>query len=225
MTFAEMRSETELLYESINSSAAPGFTTAEWGQILTIAQRKVVHKILEEGVTRDSFNILAIEKIIKNDSYTAFTTNNHFKNTDDTSAQALNVGAKTFDTQFYWVIDEYVTTSAKTNIPLKRVSFDFYRVNVNNPFRKPNDIDGFWILQYNNIPIFITDGTAITGYYIVGVYHPDIYPIADGTSYNGHGSCLNEGVHSKIVEEAVNLARMSVIDAQGYQLSLAEFNK
>jgi hypothetical protein len=76
------------------------------------------------------------------------------------------------------------------------------------------------MLQYNNVPVFITDGTTPTGYYIVGVYHPDNYPIALATP-----CILNESIHSKIVEQAVTLARMSVVDTQGYQLAMTEFNK
>jgi hypothetical protein len=232
MTFAQMLAETELLYESINSSAAPGFTTTEWGQIFTVAQRTVVRKILEEGVTRDSFNMLAIEKLIRSDSYISFTTDSYFKNSIGGLAQALDITVKAFDTMFFWVLDEYIETGVDatlvTNIPIKRISFDFYRINIDNPFRAPNTDEGYWLLQYNNIPIFITDGTAITKYCVVGVHHPDNYPIGVTYGYpavGGEASCLNKGVHSKIVEEAVTLARMSVIDAPGYQLSMTEFNK
>lgn len=223
MTFSEMRTEAELLYESINSSDAPGFTSDEWGQLLTVGQRRVVLRILEEGITKDAFNQLAIEHLIKSDTYSAFTTNAHFKNTDGTSARSLNItlpGGKVFDSKFFWILDEYVSTASATNIPVIRITYDFYRINKDNPFRKPEASYGYWILQYNNIPVFITDGTAITGYYIVGVHHPDNYPISTTSD-----CVLNESVHSKIVEEAVTLARMSVTDPQGYQLSLAEFSK
>ena len=231
MTFNEMRSEAELLYESINSSAAPGFTDEEWGQLLTIGQRRVVLRILEEGVNKNAFNQLAIEKIIQRDEYDDFTTDLHFKNSTGTPAQTLLIVApgKPFDTDFFWIVDEYVKTVATDNIPLKRITFDFYRSNLRNPFRVPDVDENFWVLQYNGLPIFITDGAVITGYYIVGVEHPDKYPIGPGIFYpdpsGTEASVLNESVHSKIVEEAVTLARMSVVDAQGYQLALAEFAK
>lgn len=224
MIFTEMVSEAEILYESINSSAAPGFTSTEWGKILTAAQRKVVLWILREGVTSNAFNQLAIERLIQQDSYTAFTTETHFKHANGTSAQRLNVATKAFNTSYFWVLDEYVKTGSGiteiTNIPIIKITFDFYRKNINNPFRIPSSDYGYWMIQYNNTPVFITDGTAVTGYYVVGVYHPDTYPI-DST----HNCVLNTSLHSKIVEEAVSLARMSVVDAQGYQLSLTEFSK
>jgi hypothetical protein len=223
MTFAEMRREAELLYESINSSDAPGFTDTEWGYILTIAQRKVVRRILNEGINRNAFNQLAIEFLVREDSYSAFALDTHFKNTDGSPARRLNITppvGKEFDPTYFWILDEYATTSANSNIPLMKISYDFYRKNIENPFRTPNSIDGFWVLQYDNTPVFITDGTLISGYYIVGVQHPDNYPISIA-----HNCELNEGVHSDIVQEAVTLARMSVTDPQGYQLSMTEFNK
>jgi hypothetical protein len=91
MTFTQMRSEAELLYESINSSLAPGFTDSEWGQLLTIAQRKVVEDILKEGISKNAFNMLAIEKLVNTASYLVFVANTHFKNSNGTSAFALSV--------------------------------------------------------------------------------------------------------------------------------------
>ena len=220
MTVSQMRDEAELLYESINSSAAPGFIDAEWNIILTAAQRKVVIDILKEGVTRNSLNMLSVEILIQTDSYTSFSIDTFFKNSNDTSARTIDTGVKVFETKFFWVLDEYADTASDSNIPLKRISFDFYRTNIDNPFRTPNSIDGFWLLQYNNKPVFITDGTVITKYSIIGVYHPDNYNLVIG------GLCvLNEGIHSRIVEKAVELAHMSVIDPQGYQLALTEFAK
>lgn len=223
MTFVEMRREAELLYESINSSDAPGFTNTEWGYILTVAQRKVVRRILEDGINKNAFNQLAIEFLVKDDSYLAFALDPHFKNTDGTQARRLNTTppvGKVFDPMYFWILDEYATTSAASNIPLMKINYDFYRKNIENPFRTPNITDGFWVLQYDSTPVFITDGSLVSGYYIVGVQHPDNYPIDAA-----HDCQLNEGVHSDIVQEAITLARMSITDAQGYQLSLAEFSK
>lgn len=224
MTCIEMRTEAELLYESINSSDAPGFSPTEWALILTVAQRKVVNRILREGINKNAYNQLAIEKLVKPDVYADLTaTNTHFRNTDGTLAQTIDVGTKVFDPDFFWILDEYVNTASKNNIRLHRITYDFYRSNLQNPFRIPDVDEGYWVLQYNNVPVFITDGTTLTSYNIVGVEHPDNYPIGIATPA---GDCiLNEGVHSKIVEEAVTLARMSVVDPQGYQLALAEFAK
>jgi len=230
MTFNEMRAEAELLYESIDSSNAPGFLDVEWGQFFTVAQRKIVMKILNEGINKNIHNQLAIEKLVQTDNYIDLTsTDTHYKNTDGTAAQTIDTGTKEFNLDFCWILDEYVNTATINNIPIKRITYDFYRTNLQNPFRIPDIEEGYWVLQFNNIPVFITDGTTLTSYYIVGVEHPDKYPISPGIVYpettGTEASVLNKSVHSRIVEEAVTLARMSVVDAQGYQLALAEFAK
>lgn len=240
MTFIELKTETELLYESINSSTTPGFLDAEWSRIFTVAQRKVVLDILQEGINKNTFNQMAISKLVQKDSYTSFIDDTHYRNSDGTTfAKKLNigVGGKVFDSKFFWILDEYVTTASYVNIPILRITFDFYRENLDNPFRKPDPIEGYWLLQYASVvpgtstsiePVFITDGTVITGYYIIGVFHPDNYPISSTAVYPVGGtqaSCLNESVHYRIVEKAVTLARMSVDDPSGYQLALNEFIK
>lgn len=65
MTFAEMKSRAEILYESIDSSDAPGFTQTEWGEIFTQAQYEVVNGILEQGAGRNAPNRRALDAIIK----------------------------------------------------------------------------------------------------------------------------------------------------------------
>ena len=42
MTAEEMKYEGELLYESIASADAPGYTNKEWSHLLTAGQEKVV---------------------------------------------------------------------------------------------------------------------------------------------------------------------------------------
>jgi hypothetical protein len=217
MTFLEMRHEAELLYESINSSAAPGFTDEEWGIILTRSQHSVVEEILKKGVVRDASTELAIEILFKTNSYSSFENDDYFKNADGSAAKRSTA---ILNDKFIWILDEYADTASLNNIRLRRITFDFYRINLDNPFRHPHPETGFWIVQKDNIPVFITDGTAITSYNVLGVEHPDNYPI-DST----HDCILNKGVQCAIIEAAVKLARMSVIDTAGYQLAMAEFNK
>jgi len=243
-----MMKEAELLYESLNSSNAPGFLEEEWGQLFTIAQRKVVINILKEGVNKNAFNQLAISPLIQEQIYydTDFEGDTHFKETNKQTVSLRLKSTVQFETKFFWILDEFVilmdtSTVPATNhfqVPVKRITYDFYRINLDNPFRTPTEDDGYWLLQHNNGVTIIgnrgLDGQpTVTSYHIIGVYHPDNYPIVSGVTYppppvgftGTQASVLNPSVHPKIVEEAVTLARMSVTDAQGYQLAVAEFNK
>ena len=239
MTFSEMLLEAELLYESLNSSEAPGFTQEEWGRLFTIGQRKVVLNILKEGINKNTFNQMALGALVQKDSFFAVDMeyDAHFKNTNGTFAKRLK-STSAFEAKYFWILDEYVTTATGTNIPINRITYDFYRLNLKNPFKKPDEDEGYWLLQYNvGLPtastdvtqVIITDGTALVGYYIIGVFHPDNYPIVSGIVYpttsGTQASCLNPSIHYRIVEEAVTLARMSVVDQAGYQLAVTEFNK
>jgi len=222
MTFNEMIYEAELLYESINSSAAPGFTETEWSTLFTAAQRKVVTRILNEGLTNGSFNISSIEYLVRTFFVTfssSASTDSYFKNTDGSEAVYIDIGDVEGLSDVFWILDEYVTVGSEV-VKVKRITFDFYLANLKNPFKKPDKDSVFWSIQYNNRIIIITDGSTISSYHAVGVVHPDVYPIG---SESPKGDCvLNVSLHSLIVEEAVRLARLSVLDNVGYQMALTE---
>ena len=227
MTFEEMRYETEILYESINSNPSPGFDDTEWAVILTASQRRVVRKILRDGINSNSTNRVALTSLIKVNSYASFSDSEYYLNLDGTPARELDsvvIGDINFDNTIFWILDEYVTTEDLSRVPLVPITFEEYQSNFNNPFKKPiaNNVEGFWVLNKlsnatgEESPTIITDGTVLTGYKIIGVVHPDNFPIASGSD-----CVLNEWVHADIVMDAVKLAHMSVLDANGFQLAIA----
>jgi hypothetical protein len=224
MTFAQMRAEAEILYESINSSDAPGFLDTEWGSLFTVAQRRIVRKILEEGLEKGILSMTAIAPLIESESETTITTDSYFLNSDGTAAFTLDTGSSQIDDEYFWILDEYVTTANYSRIPLLRKSFHFYQKNLDNPFTSPSVEEGFWVISVldedndnTHRPVFITDGKEPTAYKFVGVKHPDTYSIASGSD-----CVLNEGVQSEIVKEAVVLAHMSVLDPNGFQLTVTD---
>jgi len=225
MTFAEMRTEVEVLYEFVNSANAPGFTDAEWGTIFTAAQRNVVYRILNEGIAANAKNQIAISYLIETQTITDIETTTFYLNSGGTAAYTIDVDldADSFvDEEFFWILDEYASSATLSRIRLNRITFNHYQKNLDNPYAQPSTIEGFWILSVQdatndntNRPIIITDGTAITSYNLVGVKHPDTYPIDDSNN-----CLLNESIHSDIVKEAVALAKFSVDDPQGFQMAL-----
>lgn len=60
-----MKTRAEILYESIDSATAPGFTNSEWGEIFSQAQYKVVFDILKDGINRNAFNRRALDPIVR----------------------------------------------------------------------------------------------------------------------------------------------------------------
>lgn len=224
MTFDEMRYEAEVLFESITSDAAPGFTDEEWGVILTAAQRKIVLRILQEGIARDIVNSLQLTALVNVNTITDFTDDTYYLNSDGTSAQTVATNIDNFDAETFWVLDEYVATSSYDRIPLHRKTYEYYQKNIDNPYSNPDPIEGFWILSLQDEnsgdaqsrPVFITDGSTITSYKYISVKHPDYYDIASGSD-----CVLHESLHGDIVSLAVKLAHQSVIDPNGFQIAVA----
>jgi len=223
MTFAEMRTEAETLFESIISDAAPGFTNAEWGTMFTAAQRIVVRNILKDGIAKDILNSLMLTALIVYDAISDFTTDDFYLNSDGTPAQTIDTSTDNFESDVYWVLDEYAVTATCSRIPLLRKTYDFYQKNIDNPFTQPDTVDGFWILSLQDTddvsqsrPVFITDGSEITNYKYIGIEHPDTYAIASGSD-----CVLHESLHGDIVSMAVNLAHKSIIDPEGFQMAIA----
>ena len=226
MTFAEMKLETKILYESINSSDAPGFQSSEWQIIFNLAQRKVVWDILNKGLTKDAFTMRMLEPITvyANDD-TEVANVDYYLNSDNSAAIGF-----TLDESIFWVLDEYLKTDDYNKIPLKRITYDFYQDNLKNPFKKPGigDDKKFWIISatkgtdYNTV--IISDGTTLTNpvYKTMGVYHPDENEIDIVDGYTNGCSKLAKAAHPLIVERAVKLAHLAVTDTEGFQLQFAE---
>ena len=224
MTFAEMRLETQILFESINSDAAPGFSDTEWGYIFTVAQRQVVLNLLREGIALDTRNSLILTPLIVSGELAVGATDDFYLNSDDTAAQTIDTAVVHFPDEVFWILDEYVETATISRIPLLSKTYEFYQKNLDNPYDGPSTIEGFWVMRRNddsaatefNRPVFISDGTAITSYHYLGVEHPDQYSIALGSD-----CVLHESIHGDIVKLAVKLAHLSVIDPNGFQLAVA----
>lgn len=224
MIFAEMRDEAQILYESINSADAPGFTNAEWGDIFTLAQRRVVRRILERGLEENIISMTALAPLINEEETSTITTDDYFLNSDGTAAFTLDTTTSYIPAKYFWMLDEYVVTATEDRIPLLRKSFHFYQKNLDNPYASPSVEEGYWVISVldedndnTHRPVFITDGSEPTEYHYVAVEHPDEHAIADGSN-----CVLNESIHGDIVREAVVIAHMSVIDPNGFQLVVTE---
>ena len=70
LTAAEMQRESRLIYESIVSANAPGYTSREWSELLTIAQLTIVDNAIEEGIDRNEINRRIVSKLVTHFSQT-----------------------------------------------------------------------------------------------------------------------------------------------------------
>jgi len=225
MLFADMKRETKVLYESINSSAAPGFTDSDWQILFNAAQRKLIWDILKKGLTKDAFTMRMLEPITVYCTDATTSAVDYFLNSDDSAALGFEL-----DDAIFWVLDEYLSDTTHDRIPLKRITYDFYQANLHNPYKKPgiDDDKYFWVISStvdaSSNTVVITDGTTLitATYHAIGIQHPDENPISQADVYTNGCSKISKAAHPLIVERAESLAHLAVTDPEGYQLQLAE---
>ncbi len=218
MTANEMKYAAKVIFESIDSDDAPSFTDGEWGVILSFAQHSIVLDILKEGLSENEQSRVAIQALIKSGS------NSVVAPIDSTSVYD-NAYTFTLDPNVndVWIaLDLGVDTDSINNIEIKPISFDFYRKNINNPFRKPDIDDKFWgLYESGNNIIVITDGTPVTNLRFEYVDNLEKYPILPDPT--AEVDCiLHSSIHKTIVSKAGALAHLYVQDPQGYQMQVTE---
>lgn len=229
LSAAEMKYEAQIIYESIASAHAPGFTDKEWSVLLTQAQEKVVKNIIKDGIDRNEENRRAIETLIKPATFgVAAYSGSVFPN-----AYTL-VKASNSDNIFH-LIDEFALVGT-AYIKIKPITYEYYFSNHNNPFRKPSiDEDGyFWKLVQtagttSTSEIIITDGSIMTQYKCIFVQRPTpiiITALTDGTTIDKLSTqtdcALHHSVHREIVKQAATLAFAYLQEQAGYQMQKIE---
>lgn len=252
LTASEMMYEAKVLYESMASADAPGFTPREWSVLLSQAQEKVVLDICADGVDKNEFNVRALAQlreygVISGGSITSAVSTTGYQNSYFVSKTSLSrlQGWFHYDPLFYF--EQRGTTNTLTNIKIKTIPQDYTSSNLSNPYKKPSKIT-FWQLPYKDMKeIVITDGSTLTNYYCgyIKKPYPIIVPYAGYTSamtiegynlYNDvnpngdpvltHGiDCkLDAGIHRKIVNETAALAKATNKEQLAFQLQQMQEN-
>jgi hypothetical protein len=233
MLAQQMKYEGEILYASIASDAAPGYTNKEWSTLLTAGQEKVVKDIVDKGWDKEEKYRKAIAALLSPTTVllAAMPADPNIDN-----ARVVSIAANVLRTTM-----ERCSTSTKSIITVKPITYDYYLANIKNPHKKPDINYVFWRLQgfdTDKKHIVITDGSTLVDYKYVSVTKPEPIIIEDSTYVAGDGSIdgiafsahtasslectLGTFIHRWIVQEAVNIAFASDKDTVGYQISNAE---
>lgn len=240
MTAEEMKYEAEILYESIASADAPGYTNREWSYILTAGQEKVIKEIINKGLDREEKYKKAISPLLLPVLVINGVSSNITSNITETP-KSLKV---VIDEDTLAVTRERVTVGTSI-IEVKPITQDYYNANINNPFKKPDSNYKYWRLDQLNNPdkvhIIITDLDDVDDldkYQYIAIVKPTPIIVMDGDYTVNDGSIeglnfssytatelpstLGNFIHRWIVQEAVNIAYASDKDQLGYQISNAE---
>jgi len=234
MLAAQMKYEGEILYASIASDAAPGYTNKEWSTLLTAGQEKVVKDIVDKGFDKEEKYRKAISPLYLPVIVLVAAMGS---DANITNGKTTTIAANVLRTTM-----ERCSTATTALISVKPISHDYYTANIKNPHKKPDINYTFWRLQGFDTPnkqhIIITDGSILVDYKYVGITKPEPIIIEDSTYVAGDGSIdgiafsahtatplectLGTFIHRWIVQEAVNIAFASDKDTVGYQISNAE---
>ena len=240
LTAAEMQREAKLIYESIVSGDAPGYTPREWSELLTQAQEFVIQEIIEKGFDRNEKNRKSIDRLIKSATITGGSISaGHLDN-----SFTINL-----ETDYYHIINKYVDVQDSVPATFEKIktvpiSHQAYKSNINNPFRKPfvdnNNNDGLiWELVYNDssnrqILVIVPNGYTVTNVYLDYLKDPEPivvpYNYTSGTIEGldlttvttGQNCELSSIVQRDIVKKAANLAAAYTRDRLGYQMQKIE---
>lgn len=235
MTSVEMSYEFNIVYESIASMAAPGYTEKEKSVFLTQAQEEIALEVAKDGADKDDYNRTILAKLLT--PYTglsATAATNIFGNVNTTKAYTITLPT-TLGSEFFCPFIEFaVTGTGATSYErvCKPIDYDTYYSSIANPWANPY-VDLYWRLYDGDHMTIITDGTALATPYLKGLYVKKPTPIITATvtigTIDGYTAVtdpiLNPIVHREIVYRAAKKAFAAVKDQVGYQIQNNEENK
>jgi len=232
LTASEMLYEAKVLYESIASADAPGYTNLQWSILLTRAQHNVVTRLWEEGYDKDEVHRGALSSLL-NTITTSSPTN---KPLVHANAWEFKVNTSIAGSTMMFTYSERATYTKSTityYADVIPVEWDYYKMNVDNPFECPDGTYFWGLIGGNSSPYYtktiITNGETPITLITTGLIFPQ--PIIVNASVTLQGvigvtSCaLHPAIHRDIVEEAANLASAYSKDQLGYQILQNEMNQ
>lgn len=251
LTASEMMYEAKVLYESMASADAPGFTPREWSVLLTQAQEKVVNELCllldKNEFTRKQLANLLNYGHISGGSITSAVSITGYNNSSIVSLTSLNETVNGFIYKPLFFYEQRGHTATLTNIKIKEVDQEYPWSNLDNPYKRPGKLT-FWQLPYkDDSVIVITDNGSLTHYYTAYIKKP--YPIiVPDTAYTinmtlegynlfsgtnpdsqlirnyGVNCRLHTSLHRTIVQEAALSAKAVNKEDKAFQLQTMQEN-
>lgn len=217
MNANKMRSEFDLKLDIFTSSSTPGLEDSEVSSLLTDGQANIVRDILNP----DEDKLLDLTELARKQLSTLYVNG-------ELAKAATQTGI--FTNGIFWDIptNHYVTlnlqgvvSSATTclngiEVNVKPVTYDEYNTNIKNPFRNPGR-GVIWSLQAGLASsaqriqtVNSSEFTDITKLRIAYIKKPLDIVVDVSTPADQVNSDLPDILHSRIVDEAVELAKLQL---------------
>lgn len=228
MTAQEMSKEFNIVFESVASMNAPGYTEYEKSVLLTQAQEDIAIEVAQKAMDANDYARTVLEKVLVRYSSPTVTENSTLI-TSTTTNRVYNVTLPT-SPAFYYPFIEFAVTGVGATLyerVCKPIDFNSNFTNISNPYANPYK-DLYWRMYDNGYLVIMTDGTVLTG--LKGLYlkkpDPIITAVITGNTIDGLAvvtqPTLNPIVHREIVYRAAMKAYAAMKDQAGYQLQNAE---
>jgi len=237
MTSQEMSKEFNIVFESVASMNAPGYTEYEKSILLTQAEYDITIETAQVASDTNDYARTILAKLLT--PYTGLgaptQATNVFGNTNTVRAYTITLST-TLGLEFFYPFVEFAVTGSGGTAyerACKPIDYNTYYTSLSNPYAKPY-VDLYWRLYDGDHLTIITDGTALTTPYLKGLYVKKPTPIittaaAPAFTIDGYlntdgvkNSQLNEIIHREIVYRAAMKAYAAMKDQAGYQLQNAE---
>lgn len=216
MTANEMRSSFDIKLDVVTNKSTPGITDSEASAFLTDGQFNIVRNIInsKENVldltelARKELSTLYINSTLsKSSTQTGAYTNGHFWDIPSVHYYTLNLEA---------TLSSSITCLNGKTVNVKPVTYDEYNTNINNPFKQPGR-NVVWVLQAGLAStaqriqtVHSSEFTDITALKIAYIKKPLDIVVDTGTPANMVDSSLPDILHSRIIDEAVELAKLQL---------------
>ena len=226
MTLSDFKLEFLILYDKITNFSAPGYLDEEISIFLTKAQERIILSLYSEAGNKYQEGFEETEKRRK--QLQPLVVPNVTLNI---SSNQIGVEGKAFDLpdDCLLVIKEKAKLTGCTccNNEYKRVkpvSHDEYEINIDNPFKKPNE-KLLWRLDINDKrhDLISKSGTTISEYVISYIKKPRPIILDNSTidGFTGPQDCELQMLSRMIIDEAVKIAT-GITDPQLYQIKTIE---
>lgn len=230
MTSVEMQERFLISYDKITNFDAPGYEDEEISILLTKAQERVFYSYYNVLGNKTGEGFESTEARRKELSRLVTGVVITIPSVSQTGAMPNGVFFDLPDDCLFAITEEITLSSEDPclegkRIRVKPIRHDAYSINVNNPFKKPDD-DLAWRLDYSNNrhEIITKPGVGISAYHVR--YIKRLTPIITGAfSIEGVAgpldSLLDKFLHERIIDEAVKTAA-GITDPQSYQIKMQE---
>jgi hypothetical protein len=252
MTTSQFSLEFDILYDNINSQAAPGIDEYEKSVYLTKAQLEIIKEYndlankYQKGFDQSEKRRTDLKELLV-DAKITDKFSNTLSITTDLNAAFFEIPDDVFLIKFERAFyTDTLCNDEEVSIPVVPITLDEYNESVQNPFRKPYK-DKAWRIDYSATPninktpapvevVEIISSEDINTYHmrylkyplpiiltdLEDFYEPDVTLYIDGLS--GISQCeLSDQIHPEILDRAVELATRDYKD--GTLASKVELNK